>query len=989
MSQNTIQGMLSEAFERSSGMVAIEYHQAVIRYRDLNQKAQHIANLLAAGGVKKGSFVAILLENKIDLIAAIIGVLKAGGVFIPLDPLHPVKRLEAMLQLTDTRYLLIDRPNYDNLAHLYTGNGGTVEALTVDQSFYQRSNSGPSRREVEYHPEDPIYIYFTSGSSGQPKAVLGKNKSLAHFINWEIETLRIDHPFRVSQLTAASFDASLRDFFVPLCSGGTVCIPENREFILDAARLIPWIDRSGIELIHCTPSLFRLFNSPTLTGENFAGLKYVLMAGERIYPQELRHWFNTFGERIQLVNLYGPTETTMVKTFYFIKESDTKKPSISVGKPMKGARIIILDENLNPCGEGAVGEIYIRTPYRTLGYYSDHELTQKKFIVNPFHDDPDDLIYKTEDLGRLLPDGNLEFLGRIDRQVKIRGNRVELAEIETKLLQHELVKEAVILDRDDPAGNKYLCAYLRSDQEVKVEELRGFLAKELPDYMLPSFFIQLEKIPLTPNGKVDWRSLPEPDHTNIISEKYFPPRNRLEEELVKIWQEVLGVGQIGIYDSFFHLGGDSLKIVQVIARLKDIKLEIKDVLLHPTIAEISEVIEHYQAGAGGAQPEAAPPVKPEFDLERIAAYQNGHKPNLMILDEVIPFNDVLYKNCFFNAFFPVVRFFNRDARSFLADDLVVYVYDQNENDQLILHPAYLTNTGFDKIIEELVLTMRTQVVSGNIASDIIEALSNRRLVVTRVDCFHEPIRADMYQMNHWPHVLLIYGYDQTEKVFHVIEHENLNSLSYKKNILRYRDFVNSYYGYIENFQKGEAVLTYFEFGESGADRGTRDWSDGPDEYLTRFTGHFSAHQEHIFHGIEQLKVFKDHYGQVVASEAALSGLTDPLILVFNNIIKAKIAERYQVSRLFGADTVFGELLEKILKNWNYLQVVLEKYKYSMIYREDYLRTSIERLQQIIELELEYGSRRLSRAAELLENRGLDHKTADHKLMKADYFTNNF
>lgn len=274
---------------------------------------------------------------------------------------------------------------------------------------------------MENHPEDPIYIYFTSGSTGQPKAVLGMNKSLVHFINWEIETLGIDHPWRVSQLTSPSFDASLRDFFVPLCSGGTVCIPQNRELILNSASLINWIESSKIDLIHCTPSLFRLFNVKSLTKEQFPNLKYVLLAGERIHPPELENWFITFGERIQLVNFYGPTETTMVKTFYFIKKADTKAPSISIGKPMKGSRVIILDERMNPCPEGMAGEIYIRTPYRTKGYYNDPELTGEKFLVNPFNNDPEDLIYKTEDQGRFLPDGNLEFLGRIDRQVKIRG----------------------------------------------------------------------------------------------------------------------------------------------------------------------------------------------------------------------------------------------------------------------------------------------------------------------------------------------------------------------------------------------------------------------------------------------------------------------------------------------------------------------------------------------------------------------------------------
>ncbi|HEX3048887.1 MAG TPA: non-ribosomal peptide synthetase, partial [Bacillota bacterium] len=606
MAQNTIQGMLAESFIRFCDLPAIEYNNTQISYRELDTRSEAIACKLAAKGIKQGAFIAVLLDNKIELIATLIGILKAGCVFIPLDPLHPVKRMEVMLQSTDTRYLLIDKPNHQLLAHLSKEQGGGIEAIVEDESPTQESPMF-SRPEVEYHPEDAIYIYFTSGSTGRPKAVLGMNKSLAHFINWEIETLKIDTPWRVSQFTSPSFDASLRDFFVPLCSGGTVCIPRSREQILNSAGLIDWIENSRLKLIHCTPSLFRLFNLKSLSPEHFPNLKYVLLAGERIHPPELENWFITFGERIQLVNLYGPTETTMVKTFYFIKKADTKAQSISIGKPMKGSRIIILDEHMNPCGEGTIGEIYIRTPFRTKGYYNDPELTAKKFLVNPFNHDPDDLIYKTEDLGRILPDGALEFLGRMDRQVKIRGNRIELAEVEAKLLKYELLREVTVLDREDSGGHKYLCAYITAEQEVKVDELRTFLGKELPDYMIPSFFIQLEKLPLTANGKVDWRLLPEPSNVNIISAEYLPPRNSLEEELVQVWQQVLGIDKIGIHDNFFNLGGDSLKIVQVTALLTSVKLEIRDVFLHPTIAELSEAIQK--------DPAQYIPVQPEEELK--------------------------------------------------------------------------------------------------------------------------------------------------------------------------------------------------------------------------------------------------------------------------------------------------------------------------------------------------------------------------------------
>jgi amino acid adenylation domain-containing protein len=770
MAPNTIQGMLSEAFIRFCDLPAIEYNNTQISYRELDYRSEAIACKLAAKGIKKGAFIAVLLENKIELIATLIGILKAGCVFIPLDPLHPVKRMEVMLQSTDTRYLLIDKPNYQLLAHLFKEQGGEIEAIVKDESQTQESPMF-SRPEVEYHPEDAIYIYFTSGSTGRPKAVLGMNKSLAHFINWEIETLKIDIPWRVSQFTSPSFDASLRDFFVPLCSGGTVCIPQSREQILNSASLINWIENSRINLIHCTPSLFRIFNLKSLSPEHFPNLKYVLLAGERIHPPELENWFVTFGERIQLVNLYGPTETTMVKTFYFIKKADTKTQSISIGKPMKGSRIIILDEHMNPCGEGTTGEIYIRTPYRTLGYYNDPELNHQKFLVNPFTGDPKDLIYRTEDLGRLLPDGNLEFLGRIDRQVKIRGNRIELAEVEAKLLKYEPVKEAVVLDRENTGGLKYLCAYVTADQEVKVDELRGFLKKELPDYMIPSFFIQLEKIPLTANGKADWRLLPEPSGANIISEEYLPPRNSLEQELVQVWQQVLGIDKIGINDNFFNLGGDSLKIVQVIARLASIQLEIKDLFLRPTIMELSEMIQNEPERFSGAKPEAASQLKPMeeqhlpeqecLEPDRITAKIENSK----VLPMCYP-PPVMAYPAHGNLLSVILD--HEEAFSWFYNYYIqLEAPPEGEGIRLDFYTTLLYKTCpfiyYQRISRELIAKKWDK-----ISDYIIDCLNLGYYVYFLIDRFYIPEYAE-YQKEHKIHDIFVFGYDLSEKSFNVAD----------------------------------------------------------------------------------------------------------------------------------------------------------------------------------------------------------------------------
>ncbi|MCP4153222.1 MAG: amino acid adenylation domain-containing protein, partial [bacterium] len=452
--------------------------------------------------IKKGSFIGIYIDDKIELISAIIGVLKAGCVFVVLDTALPVKRIENMLKLTHTQALLTDHRNQTTLFASGSTDKKDICSLIIDETMYQTYDSefeSAKTGRIEYTPGDKIYVYFTSGSSGIPKAIIGKNKSLLQFIQWEIETFNVDETYRVSQFTAPGFDAFLRDVFVPLCAGGTVCIPESVELIINPVECIRWIDNNRINLIHCVPGVFRVFNSESIVPGNFEALKYVLLSGEAINPNQLNNWYDTFGERIQLVNFYGPSETTMIKTYYFIRKADTRKKRIPIGKPMIGAQVFILDSAMKPCGKRITGEVYIRTPFGTYGYYNDQEANKKRFIPNPITNDATDLFYRTGDLGRLLPDGNVDLLGRIDRQVKIRGIRVELGDIENKLLLFPGIRSVVVIHRERKDDTLYLCAYYEAAEELQANSLINFLAQWLQEALIPSFFIRLEHIPLTPN----------------------------------------------------------------------------------------------------------------------------------------------------------------------------------------------------------------------------------------------------------------------------------------------------------------------------------------------------------------------------------------------------------------------------------------------------------------------------------------------------------
>jgi len=343
--------------------------------------------------------------------------------------------------------------------------------------------------------------------------------------------------------------------------------------------------------------VFRAIVSEELNPTALSSLKYVLMAGEPLLPADVEKWMAVYGERAQLVNLYGPSETTMVKFCYFVKPADRQQRFISIGKPMEGARALVVDEKGEICPPGVVGEIYIRTPFRTLGYYNRPELTAEVFIQNPFSEIPGDLVYKTGDLARILEDGNFEFLGRKDSQVKIRGVRVELTEIENLLRGHPAVRNVAVVDREDATGNKFLCAYLVLCEDVEPHALRDYLSQSLPEYMTPASFVRMPALPLNANGKIDRRALLAFSEASARQE-FVAPRTPVEEALAGIWRQVLGVERVGVHDNFFESGGHSLLATQLFSRIRaelGIEAPLRTLFASPTIAQLAVALIHVQA----------------------------------------------------------------------------------------------------------------------------------------------------------------------------------------------------------------------------------------------------------------------------------------------------------------------------------------------------------------------------------------------------------
>ena len=611
MRQMNIQEWFTYTAEKFSGNTAIECLNKQITYADLERNSNRMANFLLASGATKGEVVSIMARDPINIITSIIAVLKAGCAFMPLDLSIPPLRIGNMISAVSPNWFIIESTFASALNDTLSIAGLKSKVVCIDEGgviergfenlvhLREYSNYSMSHRpELIADPDDLSYIYFTSGSTGKPKAIAGRLKGIDHFIRWEIDTLGLDETARVSHLLSPTFDGSLRDIFAPLCSGGVICVPDGKEMILDGRKLVDWLDRQGISIIHCVPSTFRALMNEALDAGRFASLKYVVLTGEALLPSDVKRWVEIFSDRIQLINLYGTSETTMCKLVYFVRQEDKDRRSIPIGKPMPGASALILNEKWKPCPTGIVGEVYLRTQYRSLGYYNQPDLTREVFLQNPFTDDPNDIIYKTGDLARLLEDGNFEYVGRVDQQVKIRGMRVELTEIEKLLRAFEGVKDVAVIDRQNATGHDFLCAYLVLSRELGVNELREYLAEQLPEYMVPTTYVVMDDLPKTISGKIDRRALPAPQRESCgLKQEYAEPQTPVEKILAEIWSELLVIERIGTRDNFFQIGGHSLLAMQLLSRVRQaFKVEIPLRILFelPTIADLAILITQKQ-----------------------------------------------------------------------------------------------------------------------------------------------------------------------------------------------------------------------------------------------------------------------------------------------------------------------------------------------------------------------------------------------------------
>ncbi|MFZ0318212.1 MAG: amino acid adenylation domain-containing protein [Candidatus Sulfotelmatobacter sp.] len=588
-SDKCVHELVEAQAEENPKAPAVAQEGRQLSYEELNARANQLACLLRQKGVGPDVPVAICLKRSLELPVALLAVLKAGGACVPLDPDYPKDRLAYILE--DSRApVLITQP----VLHSSLGNV-KAEVLYLENGWKILSGYSPANLSLVTKPENLAYIIYTSGSTGKPRGVLLMHRGLVNHGIASIDLYGIERSDRMLQFSSISFDIAVEEIFPTWFAGATVVL-RSEQMSLAATDFLRWIRQQRISALDLPTAYWHeLVHELAESGEQLPErLRLVIVGGEKASASAYASWLKVGGHRVRWVNTYGPTETSVIVSAYEPDPSQPFPDNLPIGRPIANVRLYVLDSELQPVGIGEPGELHIGGPGVARGYLNHPELTEAKFIVDPFSTEGDARLYKTGDMVRYLPDGNIEFQGRIDFQVKIRGFRIELGEIEAVLEKHPGVAQAVVTARE-VNGEKRLTGYIVAlPNAVTSVELRRYVKNLLPEYMIPADFVFLKSFPLTPNGKVDRRALPAPEQPEAGSaEGYVAPRDEFESRMVTLWEHVLGKKPVGVRDNFFELGGHSLLAVRLTSRIENQfgkKLTITALIQAPTVESLVSLL---------------------------------------------------------------------------------------------------------------------------------------------------------------------------------------------------------------------------------------------------------------------------------------------------------------------------------------------------------------------------------------------------------------
>ncbi|NIM11936.1 MAG: amino acid adenylation domain-containing protein [Candidatus Aminicenantes bacterium] len=775
----TLPQLFEEQVLKNPGNIALEYEDQTVTYQELDQLTDKLAAKLQGAGITTGSIVGMLCERSIEAIVSIMGVLKAGGAYLPIDPEYPVERKNYIINNSGIKILLIEKALEQRESKVLNDNL-QIKNIIVDYQTLEEESGAEDFQKPAVNSENLAYVIYTSGTTGNPKGTLLRHRNVINYIWWGAGVYVKGETVSFPLFTSLSFDLTVTSIFIPLVTGNKIVIYRESEEGLLVERVAR---ENKVDIVKLTPSHLKVVNQLKLENSR---IKSFILGGEELKTDTARETIDRFGREINIYNEYGPTETAVGCMIHRYDRNRDDGLAVPIGKPSNNVRIYILDKNKKPLPLGVIGEIYIAGEGVARGYLDNEQLTEEKFVDDPFI--PGEKMYRSGDLGRWNLDKILEFYGRCDEQVKIRGYRIEPGEIEKQLIKIEGIKDAVVALSKGPQVD--LCAYLvvEEQKEFEVSQLRELLSRELPVYMLPAEFVQVESIPLTRNGKVDFRKLETMGKKLGAAREYAPPRDEMETMLAEIWAAVLGAERVGITDNFFELGGDSIKAVQIAARLNDAgkSVNVKDVLSQQTIANLcanvdfDSHIRQYEQGTIEGEKGPTP-------IESWFLAQDFHDPNLYHQSVLLEFKTLVDIPILEKAFEELIAhhdglrlnynkekdlfYFNNDliGKSFKIDVVDLSAVPEAERAAQIETRGYEAKGGFDitaglmlravvfkaeKESDKLLLILHHLVTDGLTWRIILEELYNL------YEALHRQKEVDLPQktasLSDWHDALLMY-----------------------------------------------------------------------------------------------------------------------------------------------------------------------------------------------------------------------------------------